>query len=436
MKYYSTNHRSPRISFQEAVKTGLAPDGGLYLPEDFPVFTDSFFKEIAGLSYTELAFEVCKQFTGDDIPGERLKEIVTESFDFEVPLIPLDDRTNILELFHGPTLAFKDFGARFLARVLAFSVRQTGKKLHILVATSGDTGSAVAQGFFRVPGVHVVLLYPSKKVSPIQEIQLTCMGENISALEIQGTFDDCQKLVKEAFVDQELGKKMDMTSANSINIARLVAQVVYYFYAYANLSQKEKKPVISVPSGNFGNLTGGLFAEKMGLPVKKFIASTNINDVVPCYLLSGSFEPRPSLKTMANAMDVGNPSNFIRMLELFDNNREKMAEKIIGHGFSDAKISAALREAFLRYKYIMDPHTATGYLGLKACHCEPGFEESPGIVLSTAHPAKFLDIIEPILGKKIAVPQRLAGILQKKKKSLLLSKVFSEFKDFLLSLEN
>ena len=437
MKFYSTQQKSLRIGLEEAIMNGLAPDGGLYMPEKIPHLPSDFFKRAEKMSFKEIAFEVSKNFFMPDIPENILKNIVDEAFNFDVPLIKLDGKLYVLELFHGPTCAFKDFAARFMARLFGFFAEKLQKEITILVATSGDTGSAVAHGFLNIKGIKVIILYPSGKVSPLQEKQLTGMGENVTALEIQGTFDDCQRLAKQAFLDKELKEKMTLASANSINIARLLPQSFYYLYLCAQLNKanRERCPlVISVPSGNFGNLTAGIIAKKMGAPISKFIASTNSNDIVPHYLQTGNFEPKPSVSTISNAMDVGNPSNFSRILELYGNDLEKMRNDIFGASFSDAQTKKAILEIYKKYNYIAEPHGAVGYLGLLEL-----MKKSPkpvGVFFETAHPAKFSEEVEKVIGKKVPMPERLKVYLKKKKRAVLLENNFSELKDFLLEKSN
>ncbi|MCH7759069.1 threonine synthase [Patescibacteria group bacterium] len=433
MTFYSINNKKIIVSFKQAVLQGLAQDGGLFMPLTIPQLSLDFFKKINVLSFQDIAYEVSQLFMSDDIPEKVLQDIITEAFNFDLPLINLEKQIYGLELFHGPTLAFKDFAARFMARSMSYFIRNQKKELTILVATSGDTGSAVAHGFFGLEGVKVIILYPSQKVSLIQEKQLTTMGGNITALEIKGTFDDCQKLVKQAFVDQEINKYLSLTSANSINIARLIPQSFYYFFAYGQLKNKEKSVIFSVPSGNFGNLTAGLLAKKMGLPVGKFLAATNINDSVPQYLKTGYFKPRPSKKTISNAMDVGNPSNFARILELYDHQVQKIRKDINGISFTDQQTKLAITEVYQKYDYILDPHSAVGYLGLKKYLQQNPNETRPGIFLQTAHPAKFLDLVQPLINKKVEIPQRLQKYLTKSKESIVLANKFADFKAFLLS---
>lgn len=433
MKLFSTNRKdytdslTPLASFEKAVMQGLAEDGGLFMPTEIPTLPKEFFEKISDLNFQEISFEVAKTLI-QDIPEKDLKKIIEESINFDAPLKQVTENIYSLELFHGPTLAFKDFGARFMARVMSHFIKKSDKKITIIVATSGDTGSAVASGVYQVPGIRVFLLYPSGKVSRIQEQQLTTMGGNIHALEIDGTFDDCQRLVKSAFVDEELKNIFaenndSLGSANSINIARLIPQSFYYFHTYAQLKNKDHA-VFSIPSGNLGNLTAGLIAKKMGLPIKKFIAANNSNNSFTEYLASGNFTAKPSVQTISNAMDVGNPSNFVRILELYKNNLENIREDISSKSFTDSETSAAIKEVYSKYNYLMDPHGAVAYLGLKSF--------SPhGVFFETAHPAKFLDVVEPIIERKIEIPERLASCLTKEKVTTKLSKEFHEFKNFL-----
>jgi len=430
MKFYSTKHNSPNVELKEAVMSGLVPDGGLYVPISIPRLGSDFFEQASEVPFSDIAFEAGKHFFAPDVPENVLRSIVKESFNFEVPLVKLHKNLYVLELFHGPTLAFKDFGARFMARLLGYFAQQSQKKITILVATSGDTGSAVAHGFFNVEGVQVVILYPSKKVSILQEKQLTTMGGNIRALEVQGNFDDCQQMAKQAFLDEELKQSMTLVSANSINIARLLPQSFYFVYLCAKLNKMGKPIVVSVPSGNFGNLSAGLIAKKMGAPIYKFVASTNRNDVVPQYLKTGYFESRPSVSTISNAMDVGNPSNFARMLELYDSDVEKMKRDIYGTSFSDAQTREAITEAFNKYNYIMDPHGAVAYLGL--CDYLKDSDEFSGVFLETAHPAKFSDVVEKAIGVAPSMPDRLKAYLGREKQSTLIDNKFSDLKEFLL----
>ena len=427
MRFYSTNNKTTYTSLKEAVLTGLAPDNGLYMPETIPVFPESFFKTLHELDFRQIALAVAQGFVGQEIPAEKLKEIVDHTIAFEAPLVPIEKNISALELFHGPTMAFKDFGARFMSQLLGYFSSQIKKEIVILVATSGDTGSAVANGFLGVPGVRVVVLYPSGKVSDIQEKQFTTLGQNITALEVQGTFDDCQRLVKTAFLDEDLREKYFLTSANSINIARLIPQSFYYFHAYARRSDRDKPVVFCVPSGNFGNLTAGLLAKRMGMPVTKFIAATNVNDVVPEYLHTGKMKPRPSLHTMSNAMDVGNPSNFARMMDLYAGDLEAVQNDIEGYAFTDSETGSAMREVFSKYNYVLDPHGAVGYLGLKKYLLEnPG--DVNGVFLETAHPAKFGEVVEKVIGATVPIPETLRKFLGGKKQTVVVGSGYEEFK--------
>jgi threonine synthase len=430
MKFYSTNNKSLKVDLRQAVTQGLAPDNGLYMPETINRLPDNFFKNIRQKSFQEIAFDVALNLLGDDVPSDELKKIVEHTIQFDAPLVEIENDVYALELFHGPTLAFKDFGARFMSRLLGYFANQQQKEIIILVATSGDTGSAVANGFLEVPGTKVVVLYPSGKVSEIQEKQFTTLGKNITALEVDGTFDDCQQMVKQAFVDDELKQQYFLTSANSINIARLVPQSFYYFYAYSKLPVKDQPIVFSIPSGNFGNLTGGLLAKKMGLPIQKFIASTNINDVVPQYLLSQTFNPRASRQTISNAMDVGNPSNFVRMLDLFGGDFGKLSNEISGYSFSDSETERAMREVFTNKQYVMDPHGAVAYLGLKK-FIRTFDKPCTGIFAETAHPAKFKSVVEETLNTTVRIPQELQKFLQHPKISTPLRNDYQHLKEFL-----
>jgi len=430
MKYYSTNNKNLLVSFSTAVKKGIAEDGGLFMPVFIPKLSQEFFNGISDCSFREIAFNAAEQFVHEDIPGNDLKDIISKSFTFPAPLVEIEKNKYVLELFHGPTLAFKDFGARFMSNTLSYLIRNDNNEIVILVATSGDTGSAVANGFYNVEGINVVLLYPSGKVSKIQEQQLTTLDGNITALEIDGTFDDCQRLVKEAFADKELKNFRNLSSANSINIARLLPQSFYYLYAYGQLKDKTKEVIFSVPSGNLGNLTGGLLAMEMGLSVNKFIAAVNANDVIPQYIITGKYEPRASIRTMSNAMDVGNPSNFARIRALYDDNHETIKKIIFSRSFSDDETKEALLQVFSKNNYLLDPHGAVGYLAAKD-FLENTKDNTTAIILETAHPAKFADLIEPITGKTIDVPPALTACMNKKKKAMKLSKNFDELKSFL-----
>ncbi|BDD06339.1 threonine synthase [Aureibacter tunicatorum] len=433
MRLYSTNGKSPEVSFEEAVFKGLPSDNGLFMPKEIKPLPNHFFEHIEELSFQEIAFEVTQSIIGDDIPSDDLQKIINEVLSFDAPVVNVHDNIHTLELFHGPTLAFKDFGARFMSRIMGYFLQEKAQKINILVATSGDTGSAVAQGFLGVPNINVTILYPKGKVSEIQEMQLTTNGQNIKALEIEGTFDDCQRMVKSAFLDEELSKKLGLSSANSINISRLIPQSFYYFYAYAQLKKQGKPVVFCVPSGNFGNLCGGLIAQKMGLPVHKFIAATNANDIVPTYLKEGKYEPKPSVQTISNAMDVGAPSNFARMQNLYEESLEAIREDIIGKSFTDEQTKEAIKRVFNQYGYILDPHGAVGYLAVEEYLKENPSEDVNTVFLETAHPCKFGDVVEPIIGQKIDIPQRLQEIVDREKQSTLMDANFESLKSYLLN---
>lgn len=428
MKYYSTSNRKLEVGLREAVIQGLAPDGGLFMPEQIPVLPDSFFAALPQLSFQEIGYEVANLFLKGDVPDADIHRMVNHTLQFDAPLVYVHDQIHSLELFHGPTLAFKDFGARFLSGLLGYFAQQQDREITILVATSGDTGSAVANGFYNVPGTRVVVLYPSGKVSEIQEKQFTTLGGNITALEIDGTFDDCQRLVKQAFGDTELKQKLFLTSANSINIARLLPQSFYYFHAFAQLKNQNKRVVFSVPSGNFGNLTAGLLAKQMGLPIHQMIAATNANDIVPNYLESGIFSPRASQATISNAMDVGNPSNFVRMQQLYQNDFERLNADVKGCRFTDGQTRAAMQQGYRNHRYLMDPHGAIGYMGLQKLLSD----ESVGVFLETAHPAKFKDVVEESIGDTIELPARLQEFMNREKKSIQMDVGFESLKDFLM----
>lgn len=427
MNYYSLNNKNHKVTFQEAVIKGLAPDRGLYFPETISPLPDSFFQNIETFSNEEIAFETIKQFVGDEIPETELKKIITETLCFNFPCIPVEDNVFSLELFHGPTMAFKDVGARFMSRCLGYFNRNTDKKVTVLVATSGDTGGAVASGFLGVKGVEVVILYPSGKVSDIQERQLTTLGQNIKALEVDGVFDDCQDMVKKAFLDESLAHK-NLTSANSINIARWLPQMFYIFFAYKQLKQYNKSIVLSCPSGNFGNICAGIMAKRLGLPISHFVASTNANDTVPRFLEKGNYEPKPSVATISNAMDVGNPSNFIRIQELYDNDLNEFEKDFSSYSFSDKETEITIKDIYNRTKYIAEPHGAVGYLGLKKEMQKQ--TNSIGVFLETAHPIKFLDIVEPLLDLQLPIPKQIESVLNKEKVSVKI-KTYEELKDFL-----
>jgi len=434
MKFYSTNNKNNKVSFRTAVLKGIADDGGLFMPAGIPKLSDNFFHNISNLSFKEIAFHAAKNILKDDLPDESLKKIIDSAITFDAPLVKLNDQISVLELFHGPTLAFKDFGARFMAEVLSYLIKDEDKEIIILVATSGDTGSAVANGFLNADGIKVVLLYPSGRVSKIQEQQLTTLNQNITALEIDGSFDDCQRLVKQAFADKELKQHAELSSANSINIARLIPQSFYYFNAYARTGNKKLPFYFSVPSGNFGNLTAGLFAYKMGLPVSKFIAAVNANDVFPKYLESSVYQPQTSIMTLSNAMDVGNPSNFARITDLYNHDHQAIQNDIFSASYSDIDTIGGMKEVFSKYNYIIDPHGAVGYLALKKFAEGSKQNDYNGIILETAHPSKFADLVEKVLNKKIEIPDTLQASLIKKKNSIKISKEYNELKNYILSI--
>ncbi len=434
MQYYSTNDKTNTVSLKEAVVKGLAADNGLFMPERIERFPASFFDSIEQLSFQEIAFEVAKKFFGEDIEAEKLKEIVFDTLQFDCPVVKVTDNIYSLELFHGPTLAFKDVGARFMARLLNHFLVKTEKTVNVLVATSGDTGSAVANGFLGVEGIHVYVLYPKGKVSKIQESQFTTLGKNITAIEIDGTFDDCQHLVKTAFLDTALNERLVLTSANSINVARFLPQAFYYFNAYARLKEigelQGKELVVSVPSGNLGNLTAGLFAREMGLPVKQFIAANNANDVVFEYLETGNYNPRPSVETIANAMDVGAPSNFARILDLYGNSHQVISKIIKGYRYLDGDIRTVVTKVFKETGYLCDPHGACGFQALR----EYLSEGEVGVFLETAHPAKFKETVDGLVGEEnVVIPEKLASFMKGQKRSVELGKDFILFRRFLLN---
>lgn len=431
MLYYSTNQQAAPASLEEAVVKGLASDKGLFMPQSIRPLPRAFFDEIDTLSFPEIAYRVADAFFGDDIPADTLRDLVFDTLQFDVPLVRVDENIYSLELFHGPTLAFKDVGARFMARLLGYFIRKEGKReVNVLVATSGDTGGAVANGFLGVEGVHVYVLYPKGKVSEMQEKQFTTLGRNITALEVDGTFDDCQALVKAAFMDDELNAHMQLTSANSINVARFLPQAFYYFYAYAQLKRmgKADRMVTCVPSGNFGNITAGLFGKRMGLPVTRFIAANNRNDIFFQYLQTGEYCPRPSVATVANAMDVGDPSNFARVLDLFGHSHEAICADISGATYTDEQICDTIRQTFSRTGYLLDPHGACGYRAL-AEGLRPG---ETGVFLETAHPAKFLDTVQAVVGQPVEVPAKLQAFMQGVKQSVPMTKDFASFKAYLM----
>lgn len=441
MKYYSTNKQAPLATLHEAVVKGLAPDKGLYMPQFIKELPRQFFDDIENLSLQEIAFEIAKAFFGEDIEVKALEKIVYDTLSFDIPIVKVEKNIYSLELFHGPTLAFKDVGARFMARLLQYFIRQDNQEnINVLVATSGDTGSAVANGFLGVEGIHVYVLYPKGKVSKIQESQFTTLGHNITAIEVDGVFDDCQALVKKAFMDEELNRHMKLTSANSINVARFLPQAFYYFYAYAQLKksgilkvdnyQKETSNlVVCVPSGNFGNICAGLFGYKMGLPVKRYIAANNANDIFYHYLMTGKYEPKPSKQTLANAMDVGNPSNFARIYDLFNGNYDKIKSLISGATYDDEQIIKTMKSCFNQTGYILDPHGTCGYRALK----ENLKVNEIGIFLETAHPAKFKEKVDSIINCNIEIPERLAEFMKGKKQNIEMPNNFDAFKNYLLT---
>lgn len=453
MKYYSTNKQAPEASLEEAVVKGLAADKGLFMPFTIKPLPQEFFDNIETLSFQEIAYRVAYAFFGGDVPADTLKQIVYDTLSFDVPLVRVTENIYSLELFHGPTLAFKDVGGRFMARLLGYFIKKEGKKqVNVLVATSGDTGSAVANGFLGVEGIHVYVLYPKGKVSEIQEKQFTTLGQNITAIEVDGTFDDCQALVKSAFMDRELNEHLQLTSANSINVARFLPQAFYYFYACAQLKRATSdklratsavqhdgaarsslvadglSPVVCVPSGNFGNITAGLFGKRMGLPVKRFIAANNRNDIFFQYLQTGIYTPCPSIATIANAMDVGDPSNFARVLDLYGGSHAAISAEISGATYTDEQIAETMREVWKKHHYLLDPHGACGFRAL-AEGLKPG---ETGIFLETAHPAKFKDTVEKIIGEAVEIPAKLQVFMRGEKQSLPMSKDFVDFKQYLM----
>jgi threonine synthase len=436
MKFYSTNKKSEPVSFEKAVMTGLADDGGLFMPQSIPVLDKNFIDTLDCLSFQEIALEIAQKFVEDEINGNDLEKIINEAINFPAPVIPLDDKISVLELFHGPTLAFKDFGARFMAKTMGHFISKQARELNILVATSGDTGSAVANGFYDTAGINVFILYPKGKVSYVQEKQLTTLDKNITALEIDGTFDDCQSLVKSAFVDTEINTQLNLSSANSINFARLLPQTFYYFEAYKQNQKKSKDLFFCVPSGNLGNLTAGLIAGKMGLPVTKFIAATNSNTGLTEFIRTGSFTPRKSILTLSNAMDVGNPSNLDRIRELFNNDLFEIQKNIISDSADDKDTLKTIKSVYNNHDYILDPHGAVGYFVLKNYLQNHTADNYFAALLETAHPAKFLDVVEKEINLNIEIPERLKVCLNKEKKSVTLSHDYSGFKDFLLSVKN
>ncbi len=431
MLLYSTKRISPDVDLKEAVLKGLPSDNGLYMPYEMFHLPTSFFDELPNMSYSEMAQKITKHIVGNDISEADIEKIINDAYDFDAPLVDLGS-IKILELFQGPTLAFKDFGARFMGRLMGHFLQGSEDEVNILVATSGDTGSAVAHGFLNVEGIHVTILYPKGKVSDIQEKQFTTLGANITAIEIDGTFDDCQRIVKTAFLDKELNEKLVLSSANSINIARLIPQSFYYFWAYKQLEDKSLPLYFSIPSGNFGNLTACLFAQAMGLPIQKIIAATNDNNIVPEYLESGIFQARPSVSTISNAMDVGDPSNFARIMDIYANDWEVIKDDILGYHYNDEQTAKCIQEVFKNHDYILCPHTAVGYMAMNEFLSNHPVS-SNNIVLSTAHPVKFGEVVEPLIGQAIEIPERLKSILVNEKKSIPMSNDFSMFKEWLLN---
>ncbi|NJB35145.1 threonine synthase [Croceivirga sp. JEA036] len=430
MKYYSLNNNQHTATFREAVIAGIAPDKGLYFPEEITPLPESFFKNIENLSKEEIAFNAIHQFVSDEIPNQKLREILADVLDFDFPVVPLETDIATLELFHGPTMAFKDVGARFMAYCLGYFSEGNTEEVTVLVATSGDTGGAVANGFLGVKGVQVVILYPSGKVSEIQEKQLTTLGQNITAIEVDGVFDDCQSMVKTAFLDEEITNVRKLTSANSINVARWLPQLLYYLFAYKQAKKEGKELVFSVPSGNFGNICAGMVAQKLGMPVKHFVAATNVNDVVPQFMKSqGDYQPKPSIATISNAMDVGDPSNFIRIQKLYGNQFNELSKVFSSYSFTDEETKAAMKKLYQETGYVADPHGAVGYLGLKKFK-----EQHPntyGIFLETAHPVKFLPVVQETLGLTPKIPAQIAKVMDGKKVATQL-KTYEELKAFLI----
>jgi len=434
MKLYSTNNKDLRVSFKEAVFNSMPLDKGLYMPVEIPQLDADFIENIDRYSLPEIAYKVASTLLKDEIPAEDLKALVEEAINFNAPAVKLDEKTFVLELFHGPSLAFKDFGARFMSRVMAYFLKDGEQLLDVLVATSGDTGGAVALGFLGVPNTRVTILYPEGKVSPIQELQLTTNGANIRAIEVKGTFDDCQALVKQAFADEELNKKFRLTSANSINISRLIPQTFYYFNTYAQLKRQGLNNVVfSVPSGNFGNIGAGLLAYKMGLPVKQFIAATNVNDTVPRYLENGVYETKPSVQTYANAMDVGAPSNWVRIMDLFNQDLANLKGKVVAYRFDDEETLSAIKEIYKKFDYIACPHTAIAYLAIDQYRKDNPADKSAAVFLSTAHPCKFPDIFPKDMANEITIPSQVKALENKPKHADKLGVDFQGFKDYLLS---
>ncbi|HEX7904322.1 MAG TPA: threonine synthase [Chitinophagaceae bacterium] len=430
MNYYSTNKQSPIVDFKEATIKGQAPDKGLYFPETIPQVDKELIGNIDNFSNEEIAFRVIQPYVGKTITEEKLYQIVKETVNFPIPLVTVNDRIASLELFHGPTLAFKDIGARFMSRCLGYFVKDDHRKVTVLVATSGDTGGAVANGFYDVDGVEVVILYPSGKVSPVQEKQLTALGKNIHALEVNGTFDDCQQMVKQAFMDAALSQKLFLTSANSINVARWLPQQFYYFFAYKQWTDKTHPPVISVPSGNFGNICAGILANRSGLPVDHFIAACNVNDIVSDYLQTQELKPKQAIATLSNAMDVGNPSNFVRILEIFHHKFPELKNKLSSYSITDAETIQTIQDVYDNHRYLLDPHGAVGYLSLQRYLDKNA--GSKGLFLETAHPVKFPEAVEKIIGRSIDIPASIKSVMDKDKKSITIEADYHQLKDYLL----
>ena len=429
MEYYSLNHKSKDVSFKEALIKGLAPDKGLYFPASIQKLPKSFFDSLDKLSDNEIAFESIRQFVSPDIPDNELKIIVDETLCFDFPVIPIDQNISSLELFHGPTMAFKDVGARFMSRCLRYFTRYDSKPTTVLVATSGDTGGAVANGFLGIKGIEVVILYPKGKVSKVQEKQLTTLGENITALEVDGVFDDCQNMVKQAFLDQSITDQIQVTSANSINVARWLPQMFYYFFAYRQLHEKYKDIVFSVPSGNFGNICAGFIAQQLGLPIKHFIAANNNNKLVSEYLRTERYEPKTTVQTLSNAMDVGNPSNFVRIQEIFKNEFNTLRDELSSFSYSDQETLEGMKTLYDDYNYIADPHGAIGYLAAK--EYQENNQNDHVVFLETAHPTKFLDVVDQVIPAKIELPPQIQHLMNKEKKSSAIS-TFEELKEILI----
>jgi len=430
MKYYSLNKQSPIVDFKDATINGQAPDKGLYFPERIPRVNKDLVDNIEKYTNEEIAFNVISPYVGNTIPQTALQRIVAETISFDIPLVPVTENISSLELFHGPTLAFKDIGARFMSRCLGYFVKGNNKKVTVLVATSGDTGGAVANGFYNVDGVDVVILYPSGKVSAVQEKQLTTLGKNIRAIEVNGTFDDCQQLVKQAFTDTDISKKLFLTSANSINVARWLPQQFYYFFAWKQWADKKNPPVISVPSGNFGNICAGILAHSSGLPVKHFIAACNANNTVPEFLRTATYQPQKAVATISNAMDVGNPSNFVRILELFHQQLGDLKKVLSSYSIGDDETKLALKAVYNKKQYLMDPHGAVGYIALLDYLSEhPG---SKGMFLETAHPVKFYDVVEPIINTKVPIPEALHAVLNNKKVASTMDADYDQLKEYLM----